>query len=154
MIIAVVVGIGAIVGVYTLLKKDKNPGSTAAVHRPGCTAVRVAASAEKAALLGRIATAYNGTTRTYGGGKCADVTVDSVPSGTAMQALATGWDARAVGVPAPQVWTPASSAWVALLRQQAVTNDRAIALPSGKLPSVVQTPLVLAMPKPMAQALG
>ncbi|MEN3304827.1 MAG: Ca-activated chloride channel [Micromonosporaceae bacterium] len=157
LVIAVIVGLVAIVGVYTVLKKGKSTGGgsgQSAVHRPGCTPLRLAASAEKAALLGQIASGYNGSTRSYGGGKCADVTVVSVASGTAMLALASGWDAQRDGGPAPQVWSPASSAWVALLRQQAVVNDKAIALPDGKPPSIVQTPLVLAMPKPMAQALG
>jgi Ca-activated chloride channel family protein len=154
LVIAVIVGLVAIIGVYAVLKKGKSTGGQTAVHRPGCTALRIAASAEKAALMGQIASGYNGSTRTYGGGKCADVTVVSVASGTAMQALASGWDAQRDGGPVPQVWSPASSAWVALLRQQAVVNDKAISLPNGKLPSIVQTPLVLAMPKPMAQALG
>lgn len=159
LVIAVIVGLVAIAGVYAVLKKDKNSSSSSGsssvtVHRQGCTPVVVAASSEKSALLSQVANAYNGTTRTFAGGTCADVTVLSVASGAAMQALARGWDAKRDGGPAPQVWTPASSGWVALLRQQAVINDRAIALPEGKLPSIVQTPLVLAMPKPMAEALG
>lgn len=156
LVIAVIVGLVAIGGVYLVLKKNGGGGGsgTTTVHRAGCTPLRVAASVEKAALLGDIANAYNSTTRTYNGGRCADVTIAPIASGPAMQALASGWDPQRDGGPAPQVWSPASSVWVALLRQQAVANDKAIALPEGKLPSIVQTPLVLAMPKPMAQALG
>jgi Ca-activated chloride channel homolog len=157
LVIAVIVGLVAVGGVYALLKRDRNPtGGTSQPtgQRSGCVPVRIAASSEKAALLSQIAAGYNGGTRTFDGGRCAAITVASVASGAAMQALASGWDPQRDGGPAPQVWSPASSAWVSLLRQQAVVNDRAIALPDGKLPSIVQTPLVLAMPKPMAQALG
>jgi Ca-activated chloride channel homolog len=160
LVIAVVVGLAAIIGVYAILKgvtghSGSNTGTTGqTVHRAGCTPLAIAASSEKAALLGQLANAYNGSTRTYGGNKCGDVSVESLASGAAMQALAQGWDAQRDGGPAPQVWTPASSTWLALLRQQAVVNDRAIALPDEKPASIAQTPLVLAMPKPMAQALG
>jgi Ca-activated chloride channel family protein len=59
-----------------------------------------------------------------------------------------------MGAPAPQVWTPASSAWLALLRQRSASTDRPDPLPDAKPGSVAQTPLVLAMPRPMAEALG
>jgi len=164
LIIAAVVGVIAIFCVYGILKvatsgDDKKKSADGTVHRSGCTQLLIAASSEKAALLQKVANGYNGGTRTYsvpsgGDKKCAEVTVKSAASGAAMQALATGWNEQEMGFPAPQVWSPASSAWIALLRQQAVTNDKAVKLPDEKPQSIVQTPLVLAMPKPMAEALG
>jgi len=43
---------------------------------------------------------------------------------------------------------------VALLRQRTTVADKPDLVPAGELPSIAQTPLVLAMPKPMAEALG
>ena len=55
--------------------------------------------------------------------------------------------------PKPDVWTPASSGWIAMLQRRAADNDRA-SLVSADNPSIATTPLVIAMPKPMAEALG
>lgn len=154
LIIAVIVGIVAILGTYLVLKPDGKGGGGHPVARRGdCVPVAVAASSEKAALLGDLAKAYNRTNRTFGG-KCAEISVQGVASGSAMQALADGWDDKRDGGPAPQVWSPASSSWVALLKQRAAAKDHGTLVADGPLPSIAQTPLVLAMPKPMAQALG
>jgi hypothetical protein len=55
--------------------------------------------------------------------------------------------------PRPDVWVPASSAWAlqVALRQQAASRPVLIPL---EYPKVATTPMVMAMPKPMAQALG
>jgi Ca-activated chloride channel homolog len=153
-VIAIVVGIAAIIGTYLLLKPSSGGSHNAApARRANCVPLTVAASSEKAALLSELAGKYNGSGRTFGG-KCADVKVYSKASGAAETALATGWDEKAMGAPAPQVWTPAGSSWLGLLRQQVAATDRPNPLPDGKPGMVAQSPLVLAMPKPMAQALG
>src|SRR5690349_9879549 len=54
--------------------------ATSASARPGCLPVSVAASSEKAALMGKIAVAYSASGRTVNGA-CYDVTVRSVASG-------------------------------------------------------------------------
>jgi Ca-activated chloride channel family protein len=151
LIIAIVVGIVAIVATYLVLR----PGEKAkpAARRTGCVALTVAASSEKAALLGELADRYNKSNRTFDG-KCADVTVFSKASGGAMEALAAGWDDKRDGGPAPQVWSPASSSWIALLRQRTAATDKGNLVPDGKPASIAQTPLVLAVPRPMAEALG
>ncbi|MDT4987149.1 MAG: Ca-activated chloride channel [Micromonosporaceae bacterium] len=113
----------------------------------------MAASSEKAALLSSLADRYNSSGRTFNGG-CADVTIMSKASGAGLDALSAGWDDKRDGGPAPQVWSPASSSWVALLRQRLASTDRGALIGDDKLVSIAQTPLVLAMPKPMAQALG
>jgi len=123
------------------------PGPT----REGCATVQVAASSEKAALMGTIARSYAASGRKVNGG-CYDVVVASVASGTAEANLAAGWD-ESVSGPAPDVWTPAASTWVTLLRSDLTAKDEPNILPAESK-SVTSTPLVLAMPKPMAQALG
>ncbi|MBX6382717.1 MAG: VWA domain-containing protein [Microbispora sp.] len=109
----------------------------------------IAASSEKAELLRTLASRYNGHEVD---GRCVDVVVNSVASGGAMQALARGWDERQDG-PKPDVWTPAGTAWVTLLRQRAEGGDQASPV-SAENPTIATSPLVIAMPKPMAQALG
>jgi Ca-activated chloride channel family protein len=155
LIIAVVVGLVAILGTYILLKPggdDDSPGD-AAQSRDDCVPLVVSASSEKAALLSEFADRYHRAGRTFDG-KCADVQVVSKASGGSTDALARGWDAKRDGGPAPDVWSPASSSWVRLLQQRLAQADRPGLVPEGKVPSIAQTPLVIAMPRPMAQALG
>ncbi len=154
LIVAVVVGIALVLAVRFLFTgggSADDPQGKKAPKRSGCIDVAVTASSEKAALLSLMADGYAKENRKVGG-KCVAVTVTSKASGGAMEALARGWDARRDG-PRPDVWTPASSSWNGLLRQQLASKDRPALLPD-KVASIAQTPLVLAMPRPMAQALG
>ena len=163
LIVAALVGVALIVGIRWITSggsDDDSSSSTTATSdaalppREGCIPVSVAASSEKAALMGQIAVNYRNSGRTANGA-CYDVTVRSVASGTGEAALATGWDENEFG-PRPDVWTPAASTWVSLLRNDLVTLDRPDILPASTtpFPSVTSTPLVLAMPQPMAEALG
>jgi Ca-activated chloride channel family protein len=119
--------------------------------RTGCTRVVVAASSEKAGLLQQIAQEYEQEDHRVGG-RCVDVEVTSKASGAAEEALARGWNERADG-PRPDVWSPAASTWLALLRQDLTRGDKPSLL-GERNPSFARTPLVLAMPQPMAEALG
>ncbi|GLX98414.1 VWA domain-containing protein [Herbidospora sp. NBRC 101105] len=111
---------------------------------PECTpskaGLRIAASSEKAELLRQMAAGYSRK-------GCGTVTVTTMASGAALDALADGWT-RADGPP-PDVWSPAASGWLTLLRQR----SRSAPIPA-EAPSIVKTPLVIAMPEPMATALG
>ena len=118
---------------------------------PSCSVITVDSSSEKAALLREIASSYNAGRRTVDGG-CAQVTVESGASGDVEAALARGWNVSSDG-PLPDVWTPAASAWLVLLREQLQGRDKAAPVPTST-PSIAQTPLVIAMPRVMAQALG
>ncbi|MFG2036896.1 substrate-binding and VWA domain-containing protein [Dactylosporangium sp. NPDC048998] len=155
-IIAAVVGVFAICGVYLFLanRGDDNGGDKKAgtPRREGCIALNVTASSEKAALMTEFAKSYIESDRRFDG-KCADPVVQSKASGAALDALAAGWDVGRDG-PQPSVWTPASASWVALLKQRLASGDKGALVPDGKLPMIAQSPLVLAMPKPMAEALG
>ncbi|MEV4376108.1 substrate-binding and VWA domain-containing protein [Streptosporangium sp. NPDC049644] len=114
------------------------------------TQIRVASSQDKIWILREVAKDYSGRSVA---GRCADVVIDEANSGTAMRALAKGWDERTDGR-RPDVWSPAASAWVTLLRQQASNTDGTVPVADGRPSPIVTAPLVFAMPKPMAQALG
>src|SRR5438094_490163 len=115
-----------------------------------CLELTVLSSNEKSAMLAQLANEWNrGATVD---GRCVQVRVVRKPSGDAERALARGWEESADG-PRPDVWTPAASSWTLLLRQHLAARNVPDVLPP-RLPSVIQSPLVIAMPKPMAQALG
>ena len=159
LILAVVVGLVLVLVVRALVSGggDEEGGGSAgggggsAPDRSGCTPLAVTASSEKAALLSQVAADYNAAGREFDGG-CGNVTVTSKASGGATEALARGWDERTDG-PRPDVWSPASSSWSVLLEQRTAAQDKGDLVPDDT-PSIAQTPLVIAMPQPMAQALG
>jgi Ca-activated chloride channel homolog len=156
LIVAVVVGLVLVFVVRALVTgggddEPKQAAGSSAPPRTDCTDLRVTASSEKAALLTAIARDYNAANRAVDGA-CAQVTVTSKASGGAAEALARGWDERADG-PRPDVWSPASTSWTTLLRQRTTAQDKGDLVPDDT-PSIAQTPLVIAMPQPMAQALG
>ncbi|WP_440084038.1 extracellular solute-binding protein [Streptosporangium sp. LJ11] len=154
-IVAIILA-GALTVALRILVDANAPGAgtaRGATEQPkaceGGVTLTVAASSEKAELLRTIASGYNGRRV---GGRCADVVVETKASGDAMQALARGWDERRDG-PRPDVWSPAGSGWITLLQQRASANDSA-SLVAADNPSIATTPLVVAMPLPMAEALG
>ena len=156
-IVAALVGVVLIVLLRNFLGGDDDPDGGAGVGdssdgRGGCVEVVVVASSEKAALLGQIAGDFNESGSEVDG-RCAAVEVSSVASGGAMAALARGWDEDVDG-PRPDVWTPAASSWVVILQQRLAENDSPNLVPSGEIPHVAQSPLVIAMPRPMAEELG
>jgi Ca-activated chloride channel family protein len=82
-------------------------------------------------------------------GKCASVEISAKDSAQMADALQEDWDAKANGL-APDAWVPQSSAWV---RRAAVDADAERMVPDLQ-PSIARSPVVIAMPKPMAEALG
>ncbi len=116
--------------------------------RGDCVELAVTASSEKAALLGEIAADYNDADPQTGG-KCVNVVVTSKSSGATMDALSRGWD-EGVDGPRPDVWSPAASSWVVLLRQRTAAADRPDLVPD-EYENVAWSPLVMAMPQPMAE---
>ena len=155
LVLAVVVGLVLVLVVRALVTgggdDDAQQRADGSGQRTGCTPLHVTASSEKAALLARVAADYNRSGRTVDG-SCVDVEVTSKASGGAMEALARGWDEKVDG-PRPDVWTPASRSWSVLLEQRTAAQDKGDLVPA-ETPSIAQTPLVIAMPKPMAEALG
>lgn len=127
------------------------PGTSSGGDRSDCLPVQVVASSEKAELLGDLAQEYNDTDPGVDG-RCVAVNVATKASGGAAHALARGWNEEVDG-PLPHVWTPASSSWAVLVDQIAAKQDNPSVMPEDR-PSLAQTPLVIAMPKPMGEALG
>ena len=153
LIVAAIVGIVLIFGARQLFAGGDGGGSADGPGGDpgGCTQVQVAASSEKAALLGELAAEYTEAGREVDG-NCVTVSVASKASGGAAQALSEGWDENVDG-PLPTVWTPASSSWAVLVQQNLASQDKPDIIPAGR-ESIAQTPLVIAMPRPMAEALG
>ncbi len=117
---------------------------------PGdCVVVDMAVSSEKIDLMRDLAVEFNGDAELDG--RCIFVRPQSKASGGAAALLSTGWD-EAVEGPRPVIWSPASSAWAAVVNQRLAEAGRP-AIATDPRP-FMQTPLVIAMPKPMADALG
>lgn len=153
-VIAVVVGVLLILFLRGFFSGDDggDAGPSLPPNPGNCLQLFVTASSEKAALLTQMADGYNRSGAQVGG-RCVQIVVTSKASGGAMDALARGWNADLDG-PRPDVWTPAGSSWVGLLQQRTAARDRPDLVPAGDLPHVAYSPLVIAMPRPMAQALG
>lgn len=129
---------------------QRPPGPAHGTPDSDCVGVVVVSSQEKSDLLAQMAGEYDATNPRLDG-NCVDVRVNTLASGNAEAALARGWSSA--DGPQPTVWTPAATSWLGILRQDLITKDITNLLPTDP-PSLMQSPLVLAMPKPMAQALG
>jgi Ca-activated chloride channel family protein len=154
LLVAAVIGVVLVIVVRNVVVGGGSSGDDnrpAQADRTDCIPLNITASSEKAALLSQIADDYNRTDR-RASGRCVEARVTSMASGGAADALARGWDERSDG-PRPDVWSPASRAWTVLLQQRLQAADKGEMVPT-ELPSIAQTPLVIAMPKPMAEALG
>ncbi|MFG2040178.1 substrate-binding and VWA domain-containing protein [Dactylosporangium sp. NPDC048998] len=136
-LVVVLVGAG---GAYaaTRITKSSCTGSVTAT---------IVASPATATLLEGLATRWAGTHPAVAG-QCAHVSVSGRDTAVMAQALGTEWDPK-TGT-APDVWVPDSSAWV----RRASTAAIAERMMPDLQPSLARTPSVLAMPKPMAEALG
>lgn len=183
LLIAAVVAIVLIVGTHAWVNRDSDANKTIAAstassdldHRdaggehheshgnatrrenPACkegahpVLVTIVMSPDNAELVEQLATDYMRTGPQVEG-RCTDLRIVVKSSGEAMAALAQEWDERTDG-PRPDVWSPASSRWITLLQQRTAATDRRNLVPSGTQNFAV-SPLVIAMPKPMAEALG
>lgn len=129
---------------------ERPPGPATGMPDSNCEGVVVVSSQEKSDLLAQLAGEYDSTFN-HLVASCIDVRVNTLASGNAEAALARGWSSA--DGPQPTVWTPAATSWLGILRQDLITRDITNFLPTDT-PSLMQSPLVLAMPKPMAQALG
>ena len=113
----------------------------------GCLELVVASSNEKYELLSDIAKTYQAPAVDR---KCVTVKVIQKASGTAERSLARGWVGEAQ--PRPDVWSPAARTWLILLtqdRKEAGLDD----ITPQVAQSLMQSPLVIAMPEQMKNAL-
>ena len=127
-------------------------GGDITLEDPGdCVVVDMAVSPEKIDLLQDLARTFNGSDEANVDGECIFVRPQRKSSGAATSLLAEEWD-EAVEGPRPVIWSPASSAWGLILNQRLTDAGSQAMAPEGT-PFMV-TPLVIAMPKPMADAIG
>jgi Ca-activated chloride channel family protein len=119
--------------------------------RGGCAAVNMASSPEKFELLTRLATKFNDSSEGKQTG--CTVKVQNKSSGAAADLLAGGWPDDPANGPKPVIWSPASSSWGAVVNQRRADQGQPAIAPADAKP-IQLTPLVIAMPRPMAEALG
>ncbi|HEX6313106.1 MAG TPA: extracellular solute-binding protein [Acidimicrobiia bacterium] len=120
---------------------------------PGdCIAVDAAVSPEKLDLLTDLANTFNDSDDAEVDGECIFVRVQRMSSGAGATLLTDGWPDPTVNGPRPVIWSPASSAWGAVVNQRLADEGEPPIAPEGR--PFMLTPLVIAMPEPMANALG
>ena len=120
---------------------------------PGdCIAVDMASSPEKFDLLTSLANRFNHSDSAEVGGDCIFVRVQKKSSGEGATLVTRDWPRPGVNGPKPVVWSPASSAWGQVVNQRRADQGKSQIVPPGK--PIQLTPLVIAMPEPMAEALG
>ena len=113
-----------------------------------CIVVDMAVSSEKIAVLTELADEFNNSDQAAVGERCVFVRPRSVASGAAARLIPEGWPDATANGPPPVIWSPAASGWAGIV------NERAgqVLAPAGT--PFMLTPLVIAMPQPMAEALG
>jgi Ca-activated chloride channel homolog len=129
------------------------PGSSTQAVPKGCAAIDMAVSPEKVELLTDLARTFNSSDDSKPGGRCAFVRVKRTSSGVGMALLTQGWPDQATNGPQPVIWSPASAAWGAILNFRLSTASQPAMAPTDAKPFML-TPLVIAMPRPMAEAIG
>jgi Ca-activated chloride channel family protein len=114
-----------------------------------CVVVDLVSSPDKIELMEDLAEGFNRSAESQGGdGGCVQVRVQNVASGAAETLLAEGEED---GFEAPPViWSPAASTWGRVLNQH--LGEEIVDL--GAEQHLMLSPLVIAMPRPMAEALG
>jgi Ca-activated chloride channel family protein len=141
-VVVAVLAIGAVVGLAIALKGGGGDDGDKVTSAPkGALKIAFPYSPEKEKLLKPLIERFNSEKRKVGG-KQVFVEGSVVSSGEAESKIAKG-DLK------PAAWSPASSLWGRLLNYEA---DQPYA--PDESPSIVRTPLVIAMWEPMAQALG
>jgi Ca-activated chloride channel family protein len=142
----VILGIAVVVVIVAVIATSgggsgSGGGGTVSKAPAGALTVSFVYSPEKEKLLVPLIKKFNGEKHQVGG-KQVFVDASIVSSGDAQKQIVKG-------TLKPVVWSPSSSFWGRLVDLQSDTQ-----LVAADNPSIVRTPLVIAMWKPMAQALG
>ena len=117
-----------------------------------CITVDMEVSPEKIDLLTDLGKRFNDSDRANVDGECIAVRVAKKSSGEGASLLAEDWPDPKANGPRPVVWSPAASAWGEVVNQRRADQGKKAIAPTGK--PFMLTPLVIAMPQPMAEALG
>jgi Ca-activated chloride channel family protein len=127
-------------------------GSPTGAGADDCIQVEMAVQLNLYPLMPDLAKSFNGSDAAQVDGRCIHVSVNPKSSGAAATLLERGWPDPAQNGPKPVVWAPAATSWASILNQRLADQGRPAMAPAGT-PTMV-SPLVIAMPKPMAEALG
>jgi Ca-activated chloride channel homolog len=119
--------------------------------RSGSLPVHVVASPDQAGVITQAAAEYE-RRRPAVDDRCVDIQVRGMDSAEAAAALAGGWDEARQGARL-DVWVPASSTWARQVQLKQQATKQPVLIPFDQQ-AVATSPMVMAMPKPMAQALG
>lgn len=129
-------------------------GGSGSASGGNCTQVPIASSPEKLDLLTDLSKRFNDDgDKNKIDGKCSFVSITRVSSGVGATALGEGWPDENANGPKPVVWSPAASSWGAVVNERLAQQSQPAIVPTSAKPFML-TPLVIAMPKPMAEALG
>ncbi|GAB3737976.1 substrate-binding and VWA domain-containing protein [Amycolatopsis oliviviridis] len=141
---------GALVGTLVIVLLATTVSAPSNAARTDCLRLVTSSSTEKGDLIAELAERYNKTGRTFDDGRCAKVEAFKKTSGAALDLIADGWNDLDEHQPEPQVWLPSSSLWLDLLGQRG-KGER---IKPGPKTSLATSPMVMAMPEPMAVAMG
>jgi Ca-activated chloride channel family protein len=126
--------------------------NTAGAQRPKCTGtsipVTVAAPGPLLSVLDGLAKKWNATSPAADG-RCVSANIVRKDANEVAAALGPNWDDKRDG-PRPDVWVADSSLWL----QVAATRPDAQPLLAIDAPSLASSPVVLAVRRPLAEALG
>ncbi len=128
---------------------DDDGSDTGIDGDPGdCTVVDMAVSSEKITLLTELANEFNAGDDAKTADGCVFVRPARKSSGAAAQLIVEGWPNPEINGEPPVIWSPAASGWAGIVNER---TGRITAPPGTPF---MLTPLVIAMPQPMAEALG
>lgn len=120
---------------------------------PGdCIVVDAAISPEKIDLVTDLAQTFNASPEAQDGDRCWFIDPRRKSSGAGATALYSGWDPEIDG-PQPVIWSPAASSWGAVVNTRLEQSGEQPFVPTD-FQRFMLTPLVIAVPEPMAEALG
>lgn len=126
-----------------------NPNPDPSVDFGNCTGLYAAVSSEKVNMFTRLGELFAESDEAKTLGKCVKIAPVDVASGEATRLLTSNWDITQTTKPRPALWSPASSIWV---DQVKAIPDRTNLIGSSE--SFAWSPVVLAMPEPMARQMG
>jgi Ca-activated chloride channel family protein len=123
-----------------------SPGSADCPDGGESGVLRIAAAPEIAPALEDLAAGSSTMEESL---RCREIKVVATPPSRVRAALSRGWVQTSDGAP-PHVWIPTTSTEVALARETSAATDMLQASPA----SIARSPTVIAMPQPMAVAVG
>ena len=113
-----------------------------------CTPVIAAVSPEKVNMFTELSVLFEKSEEAKSLDTCARVAPVDVGSGEANRLLKDGWPTDQTVKPQPVLWSPASTSWI----NDVADSEGEALVPNAQ--SFARTPVVFAMPEPMARTLG